>query len=290
MKTPLILFVGLTVATCVIAYWSDNLGKKLGKKRISLCGLRPRQTATILSMASSWLIMVLTLIVLVTVSSDLRRALLYYDSIQAQNKSLRMQSAALTQRGRMLADDVKSTEERADAAGVHYRSALNQLGSAQAHLQTAQTSQRDAEAAKAGALSNLTMAQGQLVRTRVQLVQSANEYRIVKDLREKAQAGLDQAENRLTQVRQRLAREQKQLESTQYAVGDINHEANAIITEVAKRCDALIIQRTDLEHKVAEDQREVELLGQNLASLNHSAPFSGTLIVPINQVLSLIHI
>src|ERR1017187_2561151 len=61
MLTPLYLLFGLTAATCVIAYWADNLGKKLGKKRISLFNLRPRQTATLISMASSVGIMILTL-------------------------------------------------------------------------------------------------------------------------------------------------------------------------------------------------------------------------------------
>ncbi len=60
MWTPLFLLVGLMIATAVIAYWSDNLGKKLGKKRVSLLGLRPKQTATLITIASSLVIMLVT--------------------------------------------------------------------------------------------------------------------------------------------------------------------------------------------------------------------------------------
>ncbi|HEX8465434.1 MAG TPA: DUF3084 domain-containing protein [Abditibacterium sp.] len=84
MLTPLILFLGLTVATAVIAYWSDNLGKKLGKKRVTLMGLRPRTTATVLTITSSWAIMLFTLAVLLAVVTPLRNALFRYDRERAQ--------------------------------------------------------------------------------------------------------------------------------------------------------------------------------------------------------------
>jgi uncharacterized protein (DUF3084 family) len=63
IPTWLILISVLTILVCVIAYVSDNMGKKLGKKRISLFGLRPRQTATALTMATSVGIMLVTLAV-----------------------------------------------------------------------------------------------------------------------------------------------------------------------------------------------------------------------------------
>ncbi len=89
MLTPFILFLGLTIATAVIAHWSDNLGKKLGKKRVSLFGLRPRTTATILTIASSWGIMLFTLAALLIVFVPLRNALFFYDSERAKAEELK---------------------------------------------------------------------------------------------------------------------------------------------------------------------------------------------------------
>src|ERR1017187_7509420 len=106
MLTPLYLLFGLTAATCVIAYWADNLGKKLGKKRISLFSLRPRQTATLMSMASSVGIMILTLAVLLGFNSSLRRALFSYDFISAQNRSLNEQNQVLDGQALRLAQKV----------------------------------------------------------------------------------------------------------------------------------------------------------------------------------------
>src|SRR4051794_7948237 len=88
LKTPLALFIALLIATAVIAYWSDNLGKKLGKKRVSLFGLRPRTTATLLTITSSWVIMGLTLGALLIVWQPLRRSLFDYDNLQRKSRRL----------------------------------------------------------------------------------------------------------------------------------------------------------------------------------------------------------
>jgi uncharacterized protein (DUF3084 family) len=87
-QTILVLLLVLSVATCVIAYLSDKLGMKLGKKRISLLGLRPRQTATALSMGSSLLVMLFTMGLLLKVSPALRGALLHYDEARRENTRL----------------------------------------------------------------------------------------------------------------------------------------------------------------------------------------------------------
>ncbi len=96
MLTIFVLFVGLTLATAVIAYWSDNLGKKLGKKRVSLWGMRPRTTATFLTIASSWLIMIFTLGVMLIIFPPLRQSLLRFDEVKAQEQGLRKSTEQLS--------------------------------------------------------------------------------------------------------------------------------------------------------------------------------------------------
>src|SRR4028119_129786 len=105
MLTPFILVLGLMVATGVIAYWSDNLGKKLGKKRVSLLGLRPKQTATLITIASSLLIMLFTLGVMLATYRPLRHALLRFDSVRAANERL-------VEQNKILQADLGSLEER----------------------------------------------------------------------------------------------------------------------------------------------------------------------------------
>src|SRR5688572_5090161 len=106
MSTPLVLLIGLALVTCVIAYWSDNLGKKLRKKRVTLFGLRPRQTATLMTMTSSVVIMLFTFGVLLATNSGLRGALLRYDKEKADNKELRFSNQQLRSEQKTLQEDV----------------------------------------------------------------------------------------------------------------------------------------------------------------------------------------
>ncbi len=156
MSTPLFLLFGLTIATCVIAYWADNLGKKLGKKRVTLFGLRPRQTATLITMISSVGIMFFTLATLLLVNSGLRRALLHYDEeraantlLRADNKQLRHEQSALklqNEQARQATTQAQKQEAIAQKAASEAKRDLKyaaaNLKSEQANLKAAKAQER----------------------------------------------------------------------------------------------------------------------------------------------------
>ncbi|MBQ7317633.1 MAG: DUF3084 domain-containing protein, partial [Phascolarctobacterium sp.] len=45
----------------LIAYMADNMGSKIGKKRMSVFGLRPKHTSILLTVLSGMMISVLTI-------------------------------------------------------------------------------------------------------------------------------------------------------------------------------------------------------------------------------------
>lgn len=152
MLTILVLFVGLTLATAVIAYWSDNLGKKLGKKRVSLWGLRPRTTATFLTIASSWLIMIFTLGVMLALFSPLRQALLRFDEVKAQERSLRVskkkldvQVGGLNQQLTALQDQTATLRGRVKIASDNLAKVREQLSQSRDAATRARREQKSAE-------------------------------------------------------------------------------------------------------------------------------------------------
>ena len=196
MFTIFVLFVGLTLATAVIAYWSDNLGKKLGKKRVSLWGLRPRTTATFLTIASSWLIMIFTLGVMLTLFPLLRRSLLHYnevrsslDQAQAQERDLRQstqqlkgQLVELQGQGQSLRDQVASasgnlakvqtqlTQSRAAATQARAAATKARLDATRARQSASAATARQSEAVarEAKARQNLSQVSAQLGATKQQ--------------------------------------------------------------------------------------------------------------------------
>lgn len=149
--TPFFLFFGLMVATGFIAHWSDNLGKKLGKKRVSLFGLRPKQTATLITVASSLLIMTVTFAAMLIVYKPLKEALFTFDKERAANRQLRADLTNLETRQKDLQDRSRKL------TGV-LASTNSELSRTQTNLTKARNAQNRAVAAEEKARKNERLA------------------------------------------------------------------------------------------------------------------------------------
>ncbi len=81
----------LTIALLggVVALLGDRVGMKVGKKRLSLFGLRPKYTSMIITVVTGILIAGTTLFLLAVVSSDVRTALFRMKSLQQELVSTR---------------------------------------------------------------------------------------------------------------------------------------------------------------------------------------------------------
>ena len=125
----------------IIAYIADKLGSKIGKKRLTIFGLRPHKTSVLLTVLSGMLIAACTIGVLAVASQSARTALFGMDKLQKEMTAL--------------------TEQR--------KTAQTQLDDALAALQEKNTAIakldediKGAQAAKEAAESNLTRAQAEL--------------------------------------------------------------------------------------------------------------------------------
>ena len=255
MFTIFVLFVGLTLATAVIAYWSDNLGKKLGKKRVSLWGMRPRTTATFLTIASSWLIMIFTLGVMLTLFPLLRRSLLHYDEVRktatqldAQVKTLKTNfSQASDELGNVTAKLKTSTqaakearkeqqearkqanEARKSAAGFResQKEAVQREKEARANLKTVK-SQRDAtEQERKDAQQKLDVAQDNLKRASEKVKAADNRVTAADNRVIVANNKVAQAENKVVEAQKKLNGVTKSLDAARKNEGIANGKAKA---------------------------------------------------------------
>ncbi|HEX9996784.1 MAG TPA: DUF3084 domain-containing protein [Abditibacterium sp.] len=202
MLTPLILFLGLTVATAVIAYWSDNLGKKLGKKRVSLFGLRPRTTATILTISSSWAIMLFTLAFLLATVAPLRRALFRYD----RDRAAYARDRAKYNR------DISNAQNELSGAKTQLSSTQNQLLQTETSFAAARTQLVSARTALGKASADLKNARAQ-----VKKVETEGRQRIAQARAGEKQArlGAQSAQNRASNAQNRAERAQTQYQRAQ---------------------------------------------------------------------------
>lgn len=78
----------LLLLSAVVAYIADKLGKKAGKKRLSIFGLRPKHTAIFMSISSGILIAAITIVVMLSLSQNARVALFGLQNLKEEISTL----------------------------------------------------------------------------------------------------------------------------------------------------------------------------------------------------------
>lgn len=109
MTAGVILVLAVLVSGGLIAIVSDRLGSKVGKARLTLFKLRPRNTAILVTVITGSILSALTLIILFSASKPLRTGVFRVDELQ---NSLRYARKELAQ---SQAELVQIKEEQAEA-------------------------------------------------------------------------------------------------------------------------------------------------------------------------------
>ena len=106
------LIIGVVVfLSGLIAYLGDRIGMKMGKKRVSLFGLRPRYSSIIITIITGVLIAVLSITVLLGVYSELRQALFNINDVLNRLEYLNEQLSKRDQELTDLQEKIAAREE-----------------------------------------------------------------------------------------------------------------------------------------------------------------------------------
>ena len=103
------LIVIMAIVGGFIAYLADKMGSKIGKKKMSIFGLRPKHTSILLTVASGTMIAVLTIGVMAVSSESARTALFGMEKLQ---KELRLLNAEKINAGLALDAAKEKVEEQ----------------------------------------------------------------------------------------------------------------------------------------------------------------------------------
>jgi uncharacterized protein (DUF3084 family) len=120
---PLIIMIAAVSAT--VSYVGDILGKKIGKKRISLLGLRPRYTSTVITIFTGIAVAILTLVVAAYSSDSVKMAVFGYNILTRQ----------LTE----LTNEVRSRQSELDDMTLDLIATENELSSVKNEKQAIET-------------------------------------------------------------------------------------------------------------------------------------------------------
>ena len=105
------LIIALVAVSGVIAYVGDIVGRRMGRKRLSLFGLRPRHTAIVISVAAGMLITILTLGAAMLVSRDVKDGFLRVAQMRQDRTVLSQRLASLLKRQEKEFERVRQASE-----------------------------------------------------------------------------------------------------------------------------------------------------------------------------------
>lgn len=298
--TLAILIFALVVATCIIAYIADNIGKNLGKKRISIFGLRPRQTATLISMAASVAVMLLTVAILMLASASLRNALLRYDAEKREanrqrdenkkliedQRELRMNVAQQRAQIKTQLSEISKNRSRATQFMKQRVEAERQLKSASARLAVARKGEAGARARAKEAQARLVAARHQFEKFKKQLAAAKGQVAAAKARVQQAQRQVDNVEAQLkaeqghvTSTLIRLGTAQKQLAQAQQQMIEAQRKQIAASSQLASAQEQL--QETEKNFQRVQDE-----VYKNLKQLEKAANENAVLEVRRKELQS----
>lgn len=235
MTTGLVLIAAILVLGGVIATVGDRLGMRVGKARLTLFNLRPRQTATLITILTGVIISASTFALLFAVSDQLRTGVFELENIQ---------------------EDLKDTRSELEEATEEKERIENRLRNARKQQNTAQRRLEDINQSLQQAVTQQAQTQSQLQSTQQRLNESQTKFQQAQQLLSAVsqQAGRLRSEIQQLQAdRQELIR-QRDTVREQIALRD---------QEIAERDQAIALRETqlkDLESQITFlDQQKVAL-------------------------------
>lgn len=163
------LIAVLAVMGGLIAYIGDKIGTKVGKKKLSIFGLRPKYTSIIVAVATGVLITASSLAILTISSRDVRTALFGMEKLRAELVAL---SAEVDEKNQKLEANrllLQVKEEEYTSLVQHVDEALNQLAKLQAELSGAIAQRDQTMAALARTQADYDSARGDLAKAQADI-------------------------------------------------------------------------------------------------------------------------
>lgn len=222
-----ILFVIILI--CVsgfIAYLGDMIGRRMGKKRLTLFNLRPRHTAIVVTTITGMLISTLVLCGALSMNAEFRKGFFQYGQILRSRRMLARENGRLALRGKQLKVQVAKQQKELANAFKDAKLAKKQRDAARQRVD--------------GLRREIATRQKELIDLRKrrditedELSQRKDELKLMLTQLETAEQSLRLAQSKLAETEQKLGVTEARLKDTQ----DKLAEATQAFTEFGKLSD-----------------------------------------------------
>jgi uncharacterized protein (DUF3084 family) len=243
MTTGLVLIAAVLILGGVIATVGDRLGTKVGKARLTLFNMRPRKTATLITILTGGIISASTLGILFAVSDQLRTGVFELEKIQS---------------------DLRSTRSGLDQAKVEQQRTEQRLKRARQQQATAQRRLERINQSLQAAVERQAKTEQQLTNTQSQLQQVQSNY-------QQAQTSLGAVSQQAEELRSEIGQLQTDRQELVRQRDEVRSQIAQRDQEIAQRDRAIASREAQLQK--LESQRsllaqEIDTLGAQYQTLD----------------------
>jgi len=228
-----ILILAILILGGAIATIGDRIGSRVGKARLRLFNLRPRNTATVVTVLTGSTISLLTLAILFATSDQLRDGLFRIESIQRQRQQAEAELTEVQAQKRAIQGELVEAKTELAAAQTRLAKINKSLFRAIARQKQTQAQLNQVQAKFQQAQAGLKQFSQQAKQLRSEISRLGAERQRLTTQRNQAQARLRQAEA-----------EQRQLERS--------------VVQAQSNLKAVRSQRDQLEQAVSQTQTKLE--------------------------------
>lgn len=237
-----LVVLGFCVIGAIVALFADNLGRKLGKKRLSLLSLRPRHTATLLTGMAGFFIPLVTVGLMALASTEIRTILREGSKLRAQRDLARQSLLKATADLKGKSDEIAAKLAEINSLGGQVKTTRDQLATSKKEI--------DIKAKQAQTLtSKVGTLQGQLGRFQKDFGRIRQQVNILKPQLVRAKAEYADLKERT-----RIANIQ---------LTSVNGELRAVNV----RATELDLQNSALERQIKGKESEIKTLTERQAQI-----------------------
>ncbi|MBE9190759.1 DUF3084 domain-containing protein [Gloeocapsopsis crepidinum LEGE 06123] len=243
MTTGYILIASILILGGVIATVGDRLGTRVGKARLSLFNLRPRNTAVVITILTGSIISASTLAILFAADERLRTGVFELEEIQSELRDRRQQ--------------LETTRQQLEATTEEKTQVQQELVQARAEQKA---EQREAQRREAEAQQRLETINESLQAARTQQAQTQTQLNRTQARQAQTQAQLNQTQEQLTQVSTQFQQAQTRLRTVSQRAKELRAEIQQVQTELQQ----LTEQRDQLRAQITKRDQEIAKLDESI--------------------------
>ncbi len=259
MTSGYILIAAIFILGGIIAAFGDRLGTKIGKARLRLFNLRPRQTAMVITVITGMLISALTLGILFSLSKSLRKGIFELDDILKEQRRIERELAQVKAQKQQVEGQLGQVRQEQNQATIDLN-AIN-LDFEQSKQQLTETSAQAAKLKK------------ELDSLLVQRKETLEQLNNLKQQSQELQNQLQQREQKINQQDKVLAQKETRLQELEQQQEILQGQVQERDRSIANLDEAISAAETSLKlrtRRLEQLESQIEYVERNVATIEQS--------------------